>query len=72
MRGSSSHGIVFEGTHATAGVHCGERRHGGAKPGDIPFQQQTKFELILNRAAAASLGLGFPATLLAAADEVMG
>jgi len=40
--------------------------------GDIPFQQQTKFELILNRAAAASLGFEFPATLLAAADEVMG
>ena len=45
---------------------------GGAKPRDIPFQQQTKFELLLNRAAAASLGLEFPATLLAAADEVIG
>jgi putative tryptophan/tyrosine transport system substrate-binding protein len=43
----------------------------GAKPGDIPFQQQTKFELLLNRATAKSLGLEFPATLLAAADEVI-
>jgi putative tryptophan/tyrosine transport system substrate-binding protein len=43
----------------------------GAKPGDIPFQQQTKFEFLLNRTAAASLGFQFPATLLAVADEVI-
>jgi putative tryptophan/tyrosine transport system substrate-binding protein len=43
----------------------------GAKPGDIPFQRQTKFELLLNRTAAASLGFQFPATLLAVADEVI-
>ena len=45
---------------------------GGAKPGEIPFQQQTKFELVLNRTAASSLGLEFPATMLATADEVIG
>lgn len=43
----------------------------GAKPGDIPFYQQTKFELVLNRTAAKSLGLDFPASLLAVADEVL-
>jgi putative tryptophan/tyrosine transport system substrate-binding protein len=42
----------------------------GAKPGDIPFQQQTKFELLLNR-TAGSFGFQFPATLLAVADEVI-
>jgi putative ABC transport system substrate-binding protein len=44
----------------------------GAKPHEIPFQQQTKFELVLNRTASASLGLEFPATMLATADEVIG
>jgi ABC-type uncharacterized transport system substrate-binding protein len=32
----------------------------GAKPGDIPYYQMTKFDLVLNRATARSLGLDFP------------
>lgn len=43
----------------------------GAKPSDIPFYQQTKYELVLNQKAATLLGLEFPATLLTAADEVI-
>jgi ABC-type uncharacterized transport system substrate-binding protein len=43
----------------------------GAKPGDIPFYQLTKFELVLNRATARSLGLDFPPTLLATANDVI-
>jgi putative ABC transport system substrate-binding protein len=44
----------------------------GTKPGDIPFYQQTKFELVLNRTTARTFGLEFPGTLVAIADEVVG
>ena len=43
----------------------------GAKPSDIPFDRQTKYEVVLNQKAATSLGLEFPPTLLTAADEVI-
>ena len=68
--GLLSYGIDRVDTYRRAASYV-DRILRGAKPGDLPVQLPTKFEMVLNRKAATALGLAIPPSILLRADEVI-
>jgi putative ABC transport system substrate-binding protein len=70
LSGLASYGISFSNQWRRAAVFV-DKILKGANPGDLPVEQPTRFEFVINMSTASALGLAIPSALPLRADEVI-